>query len=152
MLPHQKNKVDISSLSEDEQRLFRLYGKLPSKKDILSNKLKERKYFDSGDYALSKAGKASDVGVTTIGSKHPLPENIPHSHNPTGTPTTTGGSAASPGKEGSPTLAKSPMGSQEPIDGILSAVEAGGADGEGQQDVQSPQQVPERWQGASPDN
>ncbi|EEP80882.1 conserved hypothetical protein [Uncinocarpus reesii 1704] len=38
----------------------------------------ERKYFDSGDYALSKAGKASDVGVTSIGSRHPVPENIPH--------------------------------------------------------------------------
>jgi hypothetical protein len=47
-------------------------------------KKKERKYFDSGDYALSKAGKASDVGVTNIGSQHPLPENIPHIHsNPT---------------------------------------------------------------------
>ena len=40
---------------------------------------KERKYFDSGDYALSKAGKASDAGVTTIGREHPVPENIPHS-------------------------------------------------------------------------
>lgn len=27
---------------------------------------------------MSKAGKASDVGVTSIGSRHPLPENIPH--------------------------------------------------------------------------
>jgi len=41
--------------------------------------LQERKYFDSGDYALSKAGKASDAGVTTIGREHPVPENIPHS-------------------------------------------------------------------------
>lgn len=78
MNPHQQNKIDISSLSPDEQRLLRLYGKIPNKKDLLQNKLKERKYFDSGDYALSKAGKASDVGVTTIGSRHPLPENIPH--------------------------------------------------------------------------
>jgi len=78
MNPHQQNKVDISSLSPDEQRLFRLYGKLPNKKDLLQNKLKERKYFDSGDYALSKAGKASDVGVTQIGREHPVPENIPH--------------------------------------------------------------------------
>lgn len=38
----------------------------------------ERKYFDSGDYALSKAGKASDTGVTTIGTEHPNAENIPH--------------------------------------------------------------------------
>jgi len=79
MNPHQQNKVDISSLSPDEQRLFRLYGKLPNKKDLLQNKLKERKYFDSGDYALSKAGKASDIGVTQIGREHPVPENIPHS-------------------------------------------------------------------------
>lgn len=78
MNPHQQNKVDISSLSPEEQRLLRLYGKMPNKKDVLQNKLKERKYFDSGDYALSKAGKASDVGVTNIGSQHPVPENIPH--------------------------------------------------------------------------
>jgi len=78
MNPHQQNKVDISKLTADEQRLFRLYGKLPNKKDLLQNKLKERKYFDSGDYALSKAGKASDAGVTNIGSEHPVPEKIPH--------------------------------------------------------------------------
>ncbi|KAK2813062.1 hypothetical protein FQN49_008330 [Arthroderma sp. PD_2] len=76
MNPHQQNKIDINSLSPDEQRLLRMYGKMPNKKDLLQNKLKERKYFDSGDYAMSKAGKASDV--TTIGSRHPLPENIPH--------------------------------------------------------------------------
>jgi len=82
MNPHQQNKVDISKLSPDEQRLFKLYGKLPNKKDLLQNKLKERKYFDSGDYALSKAGKASDIGVTQIGREHPVPENIPHSASP----------------------------------------------------------------------
>ncbi|KAL9623123.1 MAG: hypothetical protein Q9160_002637 [Pyrenula sp. 1 TL-2023] len=85
MNPHQRNKIDISSLSADEQRLFRLYGKLPNKKDLLQNKLKERKYFDSGDYALSKAGKASDTGVTTIGVEHPQPENIPHLAHATST-------------------------------------------------------------------
>jgi len=81
MNPHQKNKIDVSKMSPDEQRLFRLYGKLPNRKDLLQNKLKERKYFDSGDYALSKAGKASDAGVTTIGREHPVPENIPHSNS-----------------------------------------------------------------------
>ncbi|KAI8358247.1 hypothetical protein B0O80DRAFT_444337 [Mortierella sp. GBAus27b] len=40
--------------------------------------LKERKYFDSGDYALSQAGKTTGP----VGSEHPQPENIPHS-NPT---------------------------------------------------------------------
>jgi hypothetical protein len=82
---------------------------LTSKGDLL----KERKYFDSGDYALSKAGKASDVGVTTIGSRHPVPENIPHltatsppqgnHHNGHGLSTHPGhnGFGRSPVKEGS---------------------------------------------------
>ncbi|KAJ6201776.1 endosulphine family protein [Bipolaris maydis] len=78
MNPHQQNKVDVSKLTEQEAKLFRLYGKLPNKKDLLQNKLKERKYFDSGDYALSKAGKASDIGVTQVGREHPNPEKIPH--------------------------------------------------------------------------
>ncbi|RDW61095.1 hypothetical protein BP6252_12478 [Coleophoma cylindrospora] len=82
MNPHKQNKVDISSLSPDEQRLFRLYGKLPSKADHLAKQLKERKYFDSGDYALSKAGKASSVDTGSVGSQHPLPENIPHLSSP----------------------------------------------------------------------
>lgn len=97
--PHQKNKVDINvgaipkhssipattrqstpfsqltvaqALSEEEQKLFRLYGKLPNKKDLFSKKLQERKYFDSGDYALSKAGKsdAGDLGGG-LGREHP---------------------------------------------------------------------------------
>ncbi|KAL8763772.1 MAG: hypothetical protein Q9194_007257 [Teloschistes cf. exilis] len=81
-------------MTEEEQKLFRLYGKLPNKKDLLQNKLKfsrrklipesqERKYFDSGDYALSKAGKASDVGVTQVGREHPNPDKIPHIAPPT---------------------------------------------------------------------
>jgi len=85
MNPHQQNKVDISKMSEQEAKLFRLYGKLPNKKDLLQNKLKERKYFDSGDYALSKAGKAGDVGVTQVGREHPNPEKIPHIAPPTAT-------------------------------------------------------------------
>jgi len=64
MNPHQQNKVDISvrtllnsntqlkihahsqkqSMSADEQRLFRMYGKLPNKKDLLQNKLKVSLY------------------------------------------------------------------------------------------------------------
>ncbi|KAJ5494750.1 Endosulphine [Penicillium fimorum] len=99
MNPHQQNKVDINSLSPEEQRLLRLYGKMPTKKDVLQNKLKERKYFDSGDYALSKAGKASDVGVTNIGSRHPVPENIPHltSTSPGANNSTNNGSVSSQG-------------------------------------------------------
>ncbi|KAI1140572.1 Endosulfine-domain-containing protein [Hypoxylon sp. FL0543] len=84
MNPHQKNKIDVKSLSPDEQRLFRLYGKLPSKSDHFAKHLKERKYFDSGDYAMSKAGKGDSVDAGSVGSQHPVPENIPHLTSPNG--------------------------------------------------------------------
>ncbi|KAK5059899.1 hypothetical protein LTR84_009782 [Exophiala bonariae] len=106
MNPHQKNKVDVSKMSADEQRLFRLYGKLPNKKDLLQNKLKERKYFDSGDYAMSKAGKASDAGVTAIGTEHPKAEEIPHMSPLMHTVSRTESNVGLPGSN--PSLASSP--------------------------------------------
>jgi hypothetical protein len=69
-------------LPADERRLFCRYGKIPSRSDHLAQHLKERKYFDSGDYALSKAGKASSVDTGNVGSQHPLLENIPHLSSP----------------------------------------------------------------------
>ncbi|KAH7870286.1 camp-regulated phosphoprotein/endosulfine conserved region-domain-containing protein [Lentinula edodes] len=79
MLPAKRNKVDISKLSEQEQLLFAKYGKLPTHKNTLMKMQKDRKYFDSGDYALSKAGVTSQESVgTTI----PNPENIPHASSP----------------------------------------------------------------------
>ncbi|KAH7926461.1 Endosulfine-domain-containing protein [Leucogyrophana mollusca] len=79
MLPAKRNKIDISKLSEEEQKLFRLYGKLPTHKNILTKMQKDRKYFDSGDYALSKAGVAPQ---NTVGTAIPNPENIPHASSP----------------------------------------------------------------------
>ncbi|GLB38532.1 putative plays an essential role in initiation of the G0 program by preventing the degradation of specific nutrient-regulated mRNAs via the 5'-3' mRNA decay pathway [Lyophyllum shimeji] len=79
MLPAQRNKIDISKLSLQEQQLFAKYGKLPTHKNILMKMQKERKYFDSGDYALSKAGVAPQ---TTVGTAIPNPENIPHASSP----------------------------------------------------------------------
>ncbi|KAG0353093.1 camp-regulated phosphoprotein/endosulfine conserved region-domain-containing protein [Gamsiella multidivaricata] len=70
------NFSPAQTLTEQEQKLQRLYGnRLPTAKGLLGQKLKERKYFDSGDYALSKAGKTT----APVGSQHPQPENIPHS-------------------------------------------------------------------------
>ncbi|KAI1179243.1 camp-regulated phosphoprotein/endosulfine conserved region-domain-containing protein [Nemania sp. FL0916] len=91
MNPHQKNKIDVSSLTPDEQRLFRLYGKLPSKSDHFAKHLKERKYFDSGDYAMSKAGKGDKLDTGSVGSQHPVPENIPHLSSPSQTASLNGG-------------------------------------------------------------
>lgn len=94
--PAQRNKIDVSKLSDEEQKAFRMYGKIPDRKNILQNKLKERKFFDSGDYALSKAGKTSDTGITDVGAKHATPEDIPHSH--TSVPQNTAPTSSSPVK------------------------------------------------------
>ncbi|KAK9700623.1 hypothetical protein K7432_012115 [Basidiobolus ranarum] len=74
MLPAKQNKIDLSKLTEEERRIFKMYGRLPNGKDLVAQRLKDRKYFDSGDYALKKAGQVS----TEVGLQHPSPEKIPH--------------------------------------------------------------------------
>ncbi|XBW38743.1 hypothetical protein QEN19_004330 [Hanseniaspora menglaensis] len=45
----------LSKLTPQELKLYKLYGKLPNKKDLLNYKLKDnRKFFDSGDYHMTK--------------------------------------------------------------------------------------------------
>ena len=99
-------------MTEEEQKVFRLYGKLPTRKDLLANKLKERKYFDSGDYALSKAGRAPKQSVgTTI----PNPEMVPHATNPVQIPgAPPHGTLNAPGSPGATYMAAptSPSGSR----------------------------------------
>ncbi len=55
---------DLSKLSAEELKLYKMYGKLPKTTDVLQDRLKDRKFFDSGDYALSKVsgGKKDPVG------------------------------------------------------------------------------------------
>ncbi|KAJ3138203.1 hypothetical protein HK100_012810 [Physocladia obscura] len=74
-----KPTIDVTTLSPEEQEFYKKYGKLPlKKKDLLGKRLNgDRKYFDSGDYALSQAGKTNPKDV---GSQHPSPERIPHSN------------------------------------------------------------------------
>lgn len=70
----------LQSLTPEQRQFYEKYGRLPpAKKDILSARMKgsDRKYFDSGDYAMSQAGKGSSKDV---GSSHPSPEQIPHSN------------------------------------------------------------------------
>lgn len=76
MFPAKRNKIDISNLTDEEKKLFALYGKPPGPSLL---RFKERKYFDSGDYALSKAGRAPQ---TVVGTVIPCPENIPHASSP----------------------------------------------------------------------
>jgi hypothetical protein len=42
-------------MSEQDQKAFKMYGKMPAK-NLLTKMQKDRKYFDSGDYMMSKAG------------------------------------------------------------------------------------------------
>ncbi|KAJ1969953.1 hypothetical protein IWQ62_000294 [Dispira parvispora] len=78
----EKAYLTAAKLSEEEKKMFRLYGKLPNRKDLVNNTIKERKYFDSGDYVLSKVGK----NTQPVGEQHPSPETIPH-QNPALLPT-----------------------------------------------------------------
>ncbi|QPG73409.1 hypothetical protein FOA43_000719 [Brettanomyces nanus] len=64
-----KESLDISKLSPQEYKLYKMYGKLPKTSDVLQDKLKDRKFFDSGDYAMSKAGTKKEQ---VVGSVNPL--------------------------------------------------------------------------------
>ncbi|KAL8801314.1 MAG: hypothetical protein Q9200_006988, partial [Gallowayella weberi] len=119
----------------------------------------ERKYFDSGDYALSKAGKASEGGVTSIGSQHPLPENIPHLTSPVPTNgnssnghsgsishsgSMSAGSAIPGGQSGSPVKEASFLHRGESVD--EQAVEDSGEGGVEGKSPPAKEAVPSRWQ------
>ncbi|OLL26802.1 mRNA stability protein mug134 [Neolecta irregularis DAH-3] len=64
-----------TDLNDQAALLLKKYGKLPDKKRFLDKRVSERKFFDSGDWAMNKAGKAS---VLNIGKQHPSPSDIPH--------------------------------------------------------------------------
>jgi len=75
--------TENQKLSPEDRAFVNKYGRLPPKKPTgaawLSKTHKattERKYFDSGDYALSKVGR---VAGSEVGQQHPSPEKIPHS-------------------------------------------------------------------------
>ena len=69
--------VDLSKLTPQELKLFKMYGKLPSKRDLLKHKMQERKYFDSGDYALRKAGVIKKDDVMSSNSSNNMPVTNP---------------------------------------------------------------------------
>ncbi|KAJ2159153.1 hypothetical protein GGF46_003241 [Coemansia sp. RSA 552] len=74
MNPMRDGKVDMKSLSAEEKKKLMYGAAMPKKNLPRMGRMKERKYFDSGDYALSKAGK----GVDAVGADHPSPDSIPH--------------------------------------------------------------------------
>lgn len=93
MNPHKMNKIDVSQMSEEDQKAFKMFGRLPQK-NLLSKMQKDRKYFDSGDYMMSKAGVQS---AQAPGTAIPTPEGLPHAFSPSaGSPPSIGHPSISP--------------------------------------------------------
>ncbi|KAF9733748.1 hypothetical protein PMIN03_012504 [Paraphaeosphaeria minitans] len=77
-----KDQDGSERLTEQDVRLLRRYGKLPASEDLLAHQLDRRKYFDSGDLALSHAYRVSDIGLIRTGTEHPVRKGISHPSSP----------------------------------------------------------------------
>ncbi|KAL5401953.1 hypothetical protein PMIN06_011241 [Paraphaeosphaeria minitans] len=77
-----QDQVGSERLIEQDVRLLHRYGKLPAREDLLNHQLERRKYFDSGDFALSHAYRVSDIGQIQTGTEHPLRKGISHPSSP----------------------------------------------------------------------
>jgi len=81
-MQHSQNQGGPEPLTEQDVSLLRRYGKLPARRDLLDHQLERRKYFDSGDFALSNAHRVSDIGHIQTGTEHPLRKSISHPSSP----------------------------------------------------------------------
>ncbi|GIK06345.1 hypothetical protein Aspvir_001993 [Aspergillus viridinutans] len=82
MEPEQKKQSNPESPSKDEEGLLRAYGRLPQRGRLLDQQAKERKYFDSGDFALSTADRVTDNGAIHTGRAHPQRGSVSHPYAP----------------------------------------------------------------------
>ncbi|KAG7191337.1 uncharacterized protein KQ657_003542 [Scheffersomyces spartinae] len=78
--PKNTQNIDLSKLLPQELRIYRMYGKLPSTQQILSSRFQDKKYFDSGDYAMQKQGNKAAAGGLggNIGGSSNLPMTHPN--------------------------------------------------------------------------
>ncbi|KAK6462203.1 camp-regulated phosphoprotein/endosulfine conserved region-domain-containing protein [Scheffersomyces coipomensis] len=82
--PTNTQHLDLSKLSPEELTIFKRYGKLPTTQQILSNKFREKKYFDSGDYAMQKqSGNKNNQMFPGVGVplRHPNAEKVKEMSN-----------------------------------------------------------------------
>ncbi|KIW34060.1 hypothetical protein, variant 2 [Cladophialophora immunda] len=63
---------------EGSDEILARYGSLPKQNVLLRSQVKERKFFDSGDFAISKATRDSATGHPKTGKQHPNFSQIPH--------------------------------------------------------------------------
>ena len=99
---------------------------------------------------MSKAGKNADIGPTTMGTQHPLPENIPHLASPgpaannNGPPGSIAGSISSQGGQSGSPVKESILQRQTSVDEQATR----GAE-EGEDNISPPpvkEGIPIRWQ------
>ncbi|KAH8901632.1 hypothetical protein GQ53DRAFT_631900 [Thozetella sp. PMI_491] len=76
-----QTESEVNSPSKEASRSMRLYGKMPARQDLLHRQL-ERKYYDSGDSALSDAHKSTNIGAIKTGAEHPHREGLSHPFSP----------------------------------------------------------------------
>lgn len=79
--PKNEQGLDLSKLSPQELRIYRMYGKLPTTQQILSSKFQDKKYFDSGDYAMQKQLGGPKSGVSGVPMRHPNAEKVKEMYN-----------------------------------------------------------------------
>jgi hypothetical protein len=83
--PKNEQNLDLSKLSPQELRIYHMYGKLPTRQQILSSKFQDKKYFDSGDYAMQKqlgGDAARSRGISQgVPLRHPNAEKVKEMYN-----------------------------------------------------------------------
>ncbi|KAL2869759.1 uncharacterized protein BJX67DRAFT_346927 [Aspergillus lucknowensis] len=109
------------SPSENEQRILQKYGRLPQSAIARSRRLsRERKYFDSGDMALSSVGLGSGINSNDpvhTGTEHPHRESISRPYAPVpNTSNVSEGANSEPHHQEHPLLKKAPSHLDQHVD------------------------------------
>ncbi|KIW37301.1 uncharacterized protein PV06_10641 [Exophiala oligosperma] len=68
--------------TEREREVYARYETLTKQNILLRSQVKERKFFDSGDLAISKATDDSMTGHPRTGKQHPISGEIPKLSSP----------------------------------------------------------------------
>ncbi|WPK24293.1 hypothetical protein PUMCH_001561 [Australozyma saopauloensis] len=79
--PKNEQGLDLSKLSPQELRVFKLYGKLPTTQQVLASRFQDKKYFDSGDYAMQKQLGGPKLGIAGVLMRHPNAEKVKEMYN-----------------------------------------------------------------------
>lgn len=79
--PTNEQGLDLLKLSPQELRVFKLYGKLPTTQQVLASRFQDKKYFDSGDYAMQKQLGGPKSGIAGVSMRHPNAEKVKEMYN-----------------------------------------------------------------------